>query len=120
MFNLDLESQGQLLGGSDLYSKTPRMRRSVPGKEADEMNSVQTEELAMQRPRVLQRVSRSQPYPPCLVHSLPSHECSVNASGMKPKIGCVTLDKSLTLSELQLSSLAGGLLILTFQDYARI
>lgn len=40
MFNLDLESQGQLLRGSDLYSKTPRMRRSVPGKEADEMNSV--------------------------------------------------------------------------------
>lgn len=39
---------------------------------------------------------------------------------MKPKIGCVTLDKSLALSELQLSSLAGGLLILTFQDYARI
>lgn len=84
------------------------------------MNSVQTEGLAMQRPRVLQRVSRSQPYPPCLVHNLPSHECSANASGIKSKIGRATLDKSLALSELQLSPLADGLIILTFQDCARI
>lgn len=80
----------------------------------------QTEGLAMQRPRMLQGVSHSQPPPPGLGHSLTSHECSGNISGMESIIICAALGKSLALSEIQLSSVASGLITLTFQDYARL
>lgn len=58
--------------------------------------------------------------PPSLTPSLPSRDCTETASEMKSTSGCVALDKSLALSELQLPSLYSGFIVLTFQDYARI
>lgn len=65
-------------------------------------------------------MSHLQQYFSSLAHSLPSPACSENASGTQSIIGYVALDKSLAQSELLLCPLADGLIILTFQDYARI
>lgn len=94
------------------------MSRGVLGKEAEEWCTDRGTSKA--KAGMLQGVSHSQPPPPDLGHSLTSHECSGNISGMESIITCAALGKSLALSEIQLSSVAGGLITLTFQDYARL
>lgn len=56
--------------------------------------------LGVQRPRNTPECVLLVAIHPCLIHSLPCHERSENASERKSTIGCVALDKSLVLSEL--------------------